>query len=110
MAPGTLFQVMVTDELLTRVTWTDLTGPRGSAGERQWRSLMEEAAEGAMGEMLGIFLLEESHGSLTGGRDLTAEGSGWVRWGRRGFGQKGQWKSEAAGDRNLRDQSVWQRR
>lgn len=89
MAPGTRFQVMVTDELLTRVTWTDLTGPKGSGGERQWGSLMEEAAEGLIGEVLGIYLLEESNGSLTGGRDLTAEGSGWVRWGRRGVRTEG---------------------
>lgn len=89
MAPGTRFQVMVTDELLTRVTWTDLTGPSGSGGERQWGSLMGEAAEGLMGEVLRIYLLEESNGTLTGGRDLTAESSGWVRWGRRGVQTEG---------------------
>ena len=50
---------------------------------------MGEAAEGLMGEVLRIYLLEESNGSLTGGRDLTAESSGRVRWGRRGVQTEG---------------------
>lgn len=32
VAPGTLFQAMVTDELLVRVTWTVLTESSGSGG------------------------------------------------------------------------------
>lgn len=71
MAPGTLFQEMVTDELLVCVTWTVLTGPSGSGGRGNGES-NGGGSGGLMEEVLGDCLIEGRE-NLTGGRDTMEE-------------------------------------
>lgn len=105
MAPGTLLQVMVTDELLVCVTWTVLTGPSGSGGRGNGESHGGDSG-GSDGGGLGDHP-PEGYRTLKGDRDLMGEVVNGPDGGRSGGSDRGDCCSlSEAGARNLREKRV----